>query len=75
MFANGPPVKLVGVAKRLKAVTGSFEDLLVAWQNRNTQPKERSMAHFLPCRYKLEGLYECRGISIMRTSIGSRYKS
>ena len=49
---------LVSVAERLEAVTRIFVDLLALQQDRDTRPKERSMARFLPYRNWL-GIWLC----------------
>ena len=50
---NGPAVEFVNVALRLEAVTENLVDLLAHSTDLDPQPREQSMAQFLPSRCKL----------------------
>ena len=53
MAYNGPAVEFVNVALRPEAVTENLVDLLAHSSELDPQPREQSMAQFLPSRCKL----------------------
>jgi len=56
---NGPPVELVSVAERLKAVT--TKALLLRAGSRHTAEGSEARRGFCQSGHKLSEVYECRG--------------
>ena len=54
MAYNGPAVEFVNAALRPEAVTENLVDLLAHSSKLDPQPREQSMAWFLPIRVQIE---------------------
>ena len=63
MNANGPAIKLVGVAERMEAVTRKA--LLFRAGTRHTAIMSEAWRVFLQSRYKFSEFYECRGTNFI----------